>query len=62
MSMGILTWLEGKKTYLSAAGGVVITLSYLFGFVDDGQMGILLALFGFSGLAALRSAIKKLME
>ena len=60
--MGLLEWLDGKKTYISAGGGIAIVLAYLGGFLDESQMTIVLALFGFSGLAALRSAIKKLYD
>ena len=58
--MGIFEWLDGKKTYLSAGGGIAIVLAYLSGFLTESQMLTVLALFGFSGLASLRSAIKKL--
>lgn len=54
----LLTFLEGKKTYVIAALAVL----YLFGgdqgwwIINENIMGIL----GFGGLASLRSAVKKI--
>ena len=53
----LLTWLDGKKTYIVAAGLVI--------YVVGGDAGLwpvnetVLALFGAAGLGSLRSAVKK---
>lgn len=54
----LLTFLEGKKTYVVAA----IAVLYLFG-GDQGWWKLnesILGILGFGGLAALRSGIKKI--
>jgi hypothetical protein len=59
---GVVTWLQGKKTYLCAgAGGVVIVL-YLAGVIERSTADALVAACGFGSLAALRASLKARIE
>lgn len=52
----IQTFLEGKKTYLSAVGGAAVLVAVYFGYVDAEIGNQVLVLLGFAGLAALRAS------
>lgn len=49
--------MSGWKTYLFVGAGVVTVALHAFGVIDDNTSAALLKVFGFGGLAALRSAI-----
>ena len=55
----LIKWLEGKKTYICAILIAATSILYAQGIIDETTKNILLGLFGSSGLAALRSGIKK---
>jgi len=49
--------LKGKKTYLVAAAGAVVTGLYFAGIIDAKLAEILLGFLGFTGLATLRAGV-----
>ena len=53
--------LDGYKTYLSVAAGVVIAAVYGLGYIDQQTFITLLSIVGFGSVAALRDAIKKIV-
>ena len=55
----LIALLEGKKTYIATLGGVLSVLAYSQGMFDREVLDMLIALFGLSGIAALRSGIAK---
>lgn len=55
----IKDFLDGKKTYLSATGGVLVFAAFAFGFITLDQAIALAGFFGFTGLATLRAAVGK---
>lgn len=58
MVQRVLSFLEGKKTYIAAiAIGAVVALQHL-GMLDAGTAQTLLGLLGAGGLAALRSGVE----
>ena len=50
--------LQGRKTYIAATLGGVSTIAYLLGYITPEQLNVLIGLLGFSGMAAIRAAIK----
>lgn len=58
----LINFLEGKKTYIAGALGLISVLLYIFGYIDEKGLEALLAFFGFSGLMALRDGISKLKK
>lgn len=53
----IISFLEGKKTYIMGTLGILTVVAYLLHFVDANTADTLLTVFGFGGLITLRSAI-----
>jgi hypothetical protein len=53
----LLTWLDGRKTYIVAAGLVAYVIGGDAGWWPVNES--ILALFGAAGLGSLRSALKK---
>lgn len=51
--------LEGKKTYLAAAGIAIVAVTHFMGLIDDSTAQTLYALLGASGFAALRAGVAK---
>lgn len=56
--MKLSTWLEGKRTYIAALAGAIVVFLNLVDVIDQQTANVLLSLFGFGGLAALRAAKK----
>lgn len=56
----IITTLDGYKTYIAAGAGAVSVVAYIFGYITFDQLSALTLLFGFGGLAGIRSALSKL--
>ena len=54
-----MDFLSGKKTYIFAALGAITVGAYFLGFIDVTAANILLGLFGFGGMAALRAGVTK---
>lgn len=54
--------LDGYKTYIFAIMGVILATIYGMGYIDQTTFLFLLSCIGFSGLASLRSAIKKIIS
>ena len=52
-------FLSGKKTYLLAGGGAVVTMAWLLGWVDRDTYEAVMAFLGFGGLATLRAGVAK---
>jgi len=53
--------LDGYKTYISVAAGIIVSALYGMGYIDQQLFTTLLGVVGFSSVAALRDAIKKIM-
>ena len=53
----MITFLEGKKTYILATFGILTVVAYSFHVVDANTANTLLTLFGFGGLITLRAAV-----
>ena len=51
-----MDFLSGKRTYILAAAGMVLTGMQLLGFIDMQTYGTLMGLIGAGGLATLRAA------
>lgn len=49
---------NGKKTYLAAAVGVIVTGLYSMGYIDSSVYDTLVAIAGFLGLGFLRTSVK----
>lgn len=54
-----MDFLRGKKTYLFAGLGALLTLGHLLGWVNLEVYQELMALLGFGSVAALRAGMKK---
>ena len=54
----LIEFLEGKRTYIVAALGIVTVALWYVGVVDDQGADKLLSLLGFGGLLALRASKK----
>lgn len=52
--------MSGYKTYIFAALGGLTAAAYFLNYIDATMANMLLAIFGFGGLAALRSGVSKL--
>jgi len=50
---------DGKKSYIVAALIAITTFVYAMGWINEGAYVAILGVLGASGIAALRSAIKK---
>ena len=57
--VGGVKMLEGKKTYLAAAGGAIVAFALMLGWIDREMAEALWGLLGFGGLAALRQGVEK---
>lgn len=55
-----MRFLEGKKTYISAALVAALVFGHITGLVDDKAYSVLLPLLGAGGVAALRAGINKI--
>ena len=53
---GDMSFLDGYKTYIMAGLGALTVLGLYFKVIDSATAQLLLGIFGFGGLAALRSA------
>lgn len=51
-----MNMLSGYRTYIFAALGAVTVGAFFLGFIDQATANMLLGLFGFGGIAALRAA------
>lgn len=51
--------LKGKKTYLVAIAGGIVTAAYLLGIIDIETWGVAMGALGASGFATLRAGIGK---
>jgi hypothetical protein len=49
-------FLEGYRTYIMSGLGALTVLAAYFGFIDSPTAVLLLGIFGFGGLAALRAS------
>jgi len=58
--MKFIEYLEGKKTYLVAIAGIVVIVLRYFDVIDVELTNYLFGLLGLGGIAAFRSAIRKL--
>ena len=56
---GRVKMLEGKKTYLVAAGGALVAFALMLGWIERELAEALWGLLGFGGLAALRQGVEK---
>lgn len=56
----MISFLEGKKTYIIGVLGLMTVAAYLFGLINADIANTLLTIFGFGGLISLRGAIAKL--
>ncbi len=56
---GILTFLSGKKTYLSGGLALVVLGLFLFGVIDQVTAEKAIAALGLAGMISLRAAIAK---
>jgi pilus assembly protein TadC len=54
-------WLEGKKTYVMAAGGVLSEVAFMLGFITQEQLDSLRAIFGFGAAATFANKINRLL-
>ncbi len=57
--MKIITFLEGKKTYIISGLALCVIGSHLLGFIDIDTTAAILSALGFGGVATLRDAIAK---
>lgn len=57
--MKLLQWLDGKKTYIAALLGGLVTVLQLLGYIEMDLYMTLMSLLGFGGLAALRRGVAK---
>jgi len=53
----MIQFLKGKKTYLVAGLGALVTFAYYMGWISQEIYMALLGVLGFSGMATMRSAI-----
>ena len=56
LSMQIISWLEGKKTYIVAILLGCLSAAKFLGWVDESTFQVFLAVLTGGGLAALRAA------
>lgn len=54
----LMSFFEGKKTFLCAVAGAVVSVLYLFGILDEKVATTLLGLLGFGSVASLRASKK----
>jgi pilus assembly protein TadC len=54
-------WLEGKKTYIMAAGGVLSEGAFMLGFITQDQLDSLRTIFGFGAAATFASKINRVL-
>jgi len=52
-----LNFLAGKKTYIAAIVGIILTGLKVQGIIDQGTFEALVSIFGFLGLVSLRKAV-----
>ena len=53
-----MNWLNGKRTYIVAAGIGIVSGLKAAGIIDPATADVLLTLLGGAGLAAVRAAVK----
>lgn len=58
----IISFLKGKKTYLIALIGAIITFSYIAGWISKETYSVLMTLVGVSTVASVRAAIAGLAK
>jgi hypothetical protein len=51
--------LAGKKTYIMAVLGALVSFAHLMGWIDRGIFEALMGILGFGAAAALRAGIEK---
>lgn len=56
----LITFLEGKKTYIMGFFGIITVVLYLTHVLDANTANTLLTVFGFGGLISLRASIANL--
>ncbi len=56
----LLSFLDGKKTFLCALGVAVVTLCHQFGYLNSEVTNTLLMLLGAGSVASLRAAVAKM--
>lgn len=54
--------LEGKKTYLLTAAGILAVLAWSQGLINDQAFQMILSLLGLGSIATLRMAVSKAEE
>ena len=59
MAKKVLSWHQGKKTYLCALAAAVAVFLEMLGYIDAELLGLLLPLLGAGGLASLRAGLNK---
>ena len=60
--MNVLKFLQGKKTYILVATGLVVAGLHLVGLLDSETTNTALGFLGLGTVATLRSAIKNLLS
>ena len=55
----MIQWLSGKKTYIAAALGIILTGALGLGYINQDQYNVIIAILGSLGLAALRAGVTK---
>ena len=53
-----MNYLKGKKTYIIAAIGGVVTAAYMLGMIDMQMWTVIMGFLGAGGMATMRSAIE----
>ena len=56
----IITFLDGKKTFLASLVGTLIGLAYLFDYLTTDQFNALVVVAGSFGLVGVRDAMNKI--
>jgi len=54
--------LEGKKTYIITAVGILVVLAWSQGLINDQAFQMILGLLGLGSIATLRMAVAKIEE
>ena len=55
----MLSWLQGKKTYIVMVVGVIFNGCVAMGYLDASLLGPINTVLGFLGLGALRNGVSK---
>jgi hypothetical protein len=55
----MIQFLQGKKTYITAAIGVILTGCQVMGYIDMPTFNTIVTILGFLGLSFLRAGVTK---